>query len=432
MALYVSALNGGSNNHPTTSEEANGYATDFVNEGIVGSYTNTNSVAPMTGAFAVNAQGTPDMTVAVTSGIAYVTATPSGQSSQSLRVRLSANQNVTISANSSGSTKYDWVYLKIDPTNANNPNLAGDNVATLVTSRSTSNTSDDGTPPTYGILLAVVTVANGATSITNGNIRDARVRANAIEDNTVSNDKLSQFKPSEVISDFIYSGGVVAQSAGLVGTFSNIVYYISGVRYTATSVANKTYTDSKDTYVDINSSGTPTYTEVANGAASPALTSGYIRVAKVVTNGSAITSVVRAGGDSLGNLIYPNNSLRDGTWRSWTPVHTGFSANPSGATYMYTQIGKTVFINIREATAGTSNAATFTISLPVPARNLTNETWATSCRVTNAGTTAITRMAYIDAGGTTVQFGVDGNATGGFTASGNKQCNNLQMFYEAA
>lgn len=179
MALYVSALNGGSNNHPTTSEEANGYATDFVNEGIVGSYTNTNSVAPMTGAFAVNAQGTPDMTVAVTSGVAYVTATPSGQSSQSMRVRLSANENVTIAANSSGSTKYDWVYIKIDPTNANNPNLAGDNVATLVTSRSTSNTSDDGTPPTYGVNIAVVTVANGASSITNGNIRDTRVQASA-------------------------------------------------------------------------------------------------------------------------------------------------------------------------------------------------------------------------------------------------------------
>jgi len=184
MALYVSALNGGSNNHPTTSEEANGYATDFVNEGIVGSYTNTNSVAPMTGAFAVNAQGTPDMTVAVTSGVAYVDATPSGQAEQSLRVRLSANQNVTISANSSGSTKYDWLYIKIDPTNANNPNLAGDDVATLVTSRSTSNTSDDGTPPTYGLLLAIVTVANGASSITNGNIRDARAQASAVSVDT--------------------------------------------------------------------------------------------------------------------------------------------------------------------------------------------------------------------------------------------------------
>jgi len=325
MALYVSALNGGTNNHPTTSEEANGYATDFVTEGVVGSISNTNSVAPMTGAFAVNAQGTPDMTVAVTSGIAYVTATPSGQSSQSLRVRLSANQNVTISANSSGSTKYDWLYVKVDPTNANNPNLAGDDVATLVTSRSTSNSSDDGTPPTYGLNIAIVTVSNGASSITNGNIRDTRVMASQIQDAEVSNVKFSQFQPSEIVSDFIYSGGVVAQSAGLVGTFSNIVYYIGGVRYTATSVANKTYTASKDTYVDINTSGTVTYTEVANNAASPALSASNIRVAIVTTNGSAITNVNKgeenqvipiassipyAVTDSQGNLICPRDPHR--------------------------------------------------------------------------------------------------------------------------
>ncbi len=177
MALYTSILTGGVNNHTTTSEEANSLATDFVSDGVIGDITSTSSVAPMTGAFAVNAQGTPDMTVAVTAGAAYITATPSGQSSQVLRIKLSANQNVTIAANSSGSTKYDYLYIKVDPTNAANPNLAGDDVASLVVSRSTSNSTDNGTPPTYGYLIAVITVANGASSITNGNIRDIRVKS---------------------------------------------------------------------------------------------------------------------------------------------------------------------------------------------------------------------------------------------------------------
>ena len=177
MALYASILTGGTNNHTTTSEEANSLATDFVSDGVIGAITSTGSVAPMTGAFAINAQGTPDMTVAVTAGAAYITATPSGQSSQVLRVRLSANENVTIAANSSGSTKYDFLYIKIDPTNAANPNLAGDDVASLVVSRSTSNSTDNGTPPTYGYLLAVITVSNGASSITNGNIRDYRIKS---------------------------------------------------------------------------------------------------------------------------------------------------------------------------------------------------------------------------------------------------------------
>lgn len=184
MALYASILTGGTNNHTTTSQEANYISTDFIANGIVGAITNTSGVAPATGGFACNAQGTPDMTIAVTAGGAYVTGTPSGQSSQTFRATLSANQNVTISANSSGSTKYDWVYIKLDPTNAANPNLAGDNVFTLTTSRSSSSTSDNGTPPTYGYCIAVVTVANGASSITNGNITDKRVITSIGSQNT--------------------------------------------------------------------------------------------------------------------------------------------------------------------------------------------------------------------------------------------------------
>ncbi len=177
MSIVTGILTGGANAHQTTSEEANAWATDFISEGIVGSVGSTNGIAPTTGSFSINAQGTPDMTIAVGSGTAYVTGTPSSQASQTFRVKNSATSNVTISANSSGSTKYDWVYIKLDATKLNTPNSAGDDVATLVTSRSSSASSDDGTPPTYGYPLAVVTVANGAVSITNSNIRDVRTQS---------------------------------------------------------------------------------------------------------------------------------------------------------------------------------------------------------------------------------------------------------------
>lgn len=138
-----------------------------------------------------------------------------------------------------------------------------------------------------------------------------------ISDAGAGNKVAEEFKG--MFYDFVYSGGAVAQSSGLIGTFSNIVYYISGGRYAATSIANKTYTASKDTYVDIGTDGVVDYTEVANNAASPALAASHLRVAIVVTNGSAIT-VVNQGGignagptvsnqildvtDSLGNLVY--------------------------------------------------------------------------------------------------------------------------------
>lgn len=172
----VSVLTGGTNSHETTSEEINALYTDILSDGIVGAITNTSGVAPATGNFAVNAQGTPDMTVAVSQGVAYVTGTPTGGSSQRFRVSMWASENVTIAANSTGGTRYDHIYIKLDPDTLANPNTAGDDVATLVASRSTSASTDNGTPPTYGYKIAVVTVANGASSIANANITDSRVR----------------------------------------------------------------------------------------------------------------------------------------------------------------------------------------------------------------------------------------------------------------
>lgn len=179
MTLTVGILQGGANSHETSSEEANAIATDFVTEGVVGTITNTSGVAPATGGFAVNAQGTPNMTVAVSAGTAYVTGTPTSGNSQTVRVKNSASANVTITANSTGGTRYDWIYIKLDPDKLKDPAADASDVATLVASRSTSASTDNGTPPTYGYCLAVVTVSNGASSITNGNITDNRISTGA-------------------------------------------------------------------------------------------------------------------------------------------------------------------------------------------------------------------------------------------------------------
>lgn len=169
-------LTGGNNTFQTTSEDLNKLRTNFFTDGPVGTIGNANGVAPMTGVWAVNAQGTPNMTVAVTGGDGHVTATPTSEGSQRLNVTIDA-QNVTIAANSSGSTKYDWIYVKVDPALALNPDVNAATVSTIFTSRSSSNSTDNGTPPTYGYCIAVVTVANAAPSITNGNIQDKRTQA---------------------------------------------------------------------------------------------------------------------------------------------------------------------------------------------------------------------------------------------------------------
>lgn len=176
MADTGSVLTGGANSFQTTAEHINNPQTDLISNGVVGVITNTSGVAPMTGALAVNAQGSPNMTVAVTAGVVYTLATPTSQASQRLRGSIAA-QNVTISANSTGGTRYDWIYATVSASGAAAPAADGTGVFTISQSRSTSATTDNGTPPTYGTLLAIVTVVNGAASIANAAIADKRVRA---------------------------------------------------------------------------------------------------------------------------------------------------------------------------------------------------------------------------------------------------------------
>jgi hypothetical protein len=321
MALTVSLLTAGSNSHQESSEKANGLATDIMNAGIIGTTTNTSGVAPTTGGFSANAQGTPDMTVAIGSGTAYVTATPSSQGSQKLRVVNSASANVTISANASGSTKYDWIYISI----------SADNVATLITSRATTPTSDDGTPPTYGTLIAIVTVANGAASITNGNITDKRAGALAGINSASSFFALYNF----IESGCVWSGDAYASTKNASMTSGYV--WINGSRLTVAAVTARVFTASKDTYVDFkdNLDGTASinYTEVANNIVSPALfgsgtTGNTVRNAIIITGATNIlavasinqgqetmvlpiaSSIAYSVTDSLGNLICPRDPSR--------------------------------------------------------------------------------------------------------------------------
>lgn len=60
-------------------------------------------------------------------------------------------------------------------------------------------------------------------------------------------------------------------------------------------------------------------------------------------------------------MSYASQSI--GIWRDWVPSFTGFSAPPVLGLARYTLIGKMCTIYFR-ASAGTSNATTYTMTLP--------------------------------------------------------------------
>ena len=111
----------------------------------------------------------------------------------------------------------------------------------------------------------------------------------------------------ESFADYVYSGATIAQASGLIASISSGVVYINGRRLTL-NAASKTFTASKDTYVDVVAlSGTNTatlsYTEVNSGVSGSAPVSNGLHIGMIQTHTASITRTVQAGTDVLGNPI---------------------------------------------------------------------------------------------------------------------------------
>lgn len=133
-----------------------------------------------------------------------------------------------------------------------------------------------------------------------------------------------------VASGMVWSGDAYASTRN--ASMTSGVIYIGGRRLTAATVSARSFTASKDTYIDASDNGDGTalltYTEVANNAASPALAANNVRIGIIVTGASNIaaagsvnqgqegrvlpiaSSIPYCFTDSLGNIICPRDPLR--------------------------------------------------------------------------------------------------------------------------
>lgn len=157
MSVIPSTITAGSSNYLTPSKDVMPDFRDSFHDGVALG-------------FHVEAQGAPNMTVKVKAGKLIMTATPTSEAARRFSVVLSADANVTIPSNATGSTRYDIVYMKLPAANLQNPPVTGDftEAVTLLTERHTI--SGEPLTDTNGFILAEVTVANGAVSISNANI----------------------------------------------------------------------------------------------------------------------------------------------------------------------------------------------------------------------------------------------------------------------
>lgn len=174
MSLTVHAMRGGENEYQETADGMSLLWYLMFSQGVPLRGTVVDS-SPDTGYFAVQAQSTPNKTVKVKAGYMLVKATPTSETERMFIANLSADSNVTIADNTSGSPKYDKVYLYLPADALHDPEESGDltEAACLLTER--HDAANEALTATNAIELAEITVANGFTEIADAVIADRRV-----------------------------------------------------------------------------------------------------------------------------------------------------------------------------------------------------------------------------------------------------------------
>ena len=161
-------------------------------------------------------------------------------------------------------------------------------------------------------------------------------------------------------------------------------------------------------------------------------------VAKAYSDPDTTITVAAGSSYSLANAAITNplysyavNPQAFTQWFNWTPVHTGFSADPTNVVARFKIVGKTVFVMYRAGTAGTSNAATHQISLPVTAATITNAGWggANNFAVDNSSLLTTASRWNIASAATVVVFYPQMDSTEDWVTSGGKRAA-FEGFYE--
>ena len=120
------------------------------------------------------------------------------------------------------------------------------------------------------------------------------------------------------------------------------------------------------------------------------------------------------------------------TWITYTPVYTGFSSDPTNVVSMFCCHGQMITWMHREGKAGTSNAATFTITTPITAASTSGAAWSTCLSLTQDAGVLNTHpgIARILASSPTiVTLFVNGDYATGWTNSGPKR-GNFEISYQ--
>ena len=167
-----------------------------------------------------------------------------------------------------------------------------------------------------------------------------------------ANNQTPFLQAGDMIGAYVVDGllDTVPSTASLTSTMPGGTAYVQGgsvLQRVVSPGATYTYAASSDTYVDLSYTGVLTYSAVANGATAPAVAANSLRLEKVVTSATAITSVVpynnTQGANGFSNSSFGKNALQSNTTGSYN------SAQGAGA--------------LKSNTTGSNNSAQGTYAL---------------------------------------------------------------------
>lgn len=170
----------------------------------------------------------------------------------------------------------------------------------------------------------------------------------------------------EVFNDLTYTGHLPVTDATLTSNISAGTSYVNGVRI-ETSAQSHTYTASKDTYVYINAGGFFDFQEVANGASAPSTPANDLLLAKVVTSGTAITTVTDLRTTSIQITSNSSNFAADFRNGAFVSVDSTTAVHVEPGQF---SIGSSYYSNIADTSSKSTATATNWIEGSAP--NMTN------------------------------------------------------------
>lgn len=188
----------------------------------------------------------------------------------------------------------------------------------------------------------------------NGSIEggaSGNIAADSLTETEMADDINPRVRWDEGFQDWVYTGLLPADSANLTSDISAGSGYVQGYRVSKASATSKTYTATKDTYVDIDYNATFHYTEVARLAAAPAVYTDSMRLAAVATDGVEILQVT----DLRVLTPYSTGSSKDMITRGFELVWastTTVTVNPGTLYVNVTQVDKTATETLDITAAG--------------------------------------------------------------------------------